>query len=96
MLEINKIHLGDSYELIKQIPDKSVDCIYTDVPYLIEKGGKGSSPLSKRILKTNYEDLKDIRDGFDHDILDQFVRVSKKINIFIWCRTIIGYDELLQ
>lgn len=30
MLELNKIHLGDCYKLIKEIPDKSVDCILTD------------------------------------------------------------------
>ena len=36
MLEINKIHLGDSYELIKQIPDKSIDLVIIDPPYLID------------------------------------------------------------
>lgn len=51
MLEINKIHLGDSYELIKEIPDKSVDCVYTDIPYLYETGGAGKSELSKRCVK---------------------------------------------
>ena len=48
-METNKIYLGDSYELIKQLPDKSVDLIYTDIPYLIEHGGKGKSQLSERI-----------------------------------------------
>lgn len=33
MLELNTIHLGDSYKLIKNIPDKSIDLIYTDIPY---------------------------------------------------------------
>lgn len=37
----NKIILGDSYELIKKIPDKSVDLIYTDIPYLFDSGGGG-------------------------------------------------------
>lgn len=31
-MELNKIYLGDAYELIKQIPDKRVDCVYMDVP----------------------------------------------------------------
>ena len=35
MLELNKIHLGDSYELIKEIPDNSVDLVIIDPPYLI-------------------------------------------------------------
>ena len=29
-MELNKIYLGDAYELIKQMPDKSVDLIVTD------------------------------------------------------------------
>lgn len=33
MLEINKIHLGDCLDLMKEIPDKSVDCIICDLPY---------------------------------------------------------------
>lgn len=33
--ETNNIYNVDSYEAIKEIPDKSVDCIYTDIPYLI-------------------------------------------------------------
>lgn len=34
-MEINKIYLGDAYELIKQVPDKTVDLIITDPPYEI-------------------------------------------------------------
>lgn len=36
---INNIILGDCYELIKKIPDNSIDCVYIDVPYLFDKGG---------------------------------------------------------
>ena len=32
-MEIDKIIFGNSYELIKQAPDKSVDLIVTDPPY---------------------------------------------------------------
>lgn len=39
--ETNNIYLGDSYELIKGIPDKSVDVIVTDPPYEIVGGGSG-------------------------------------------------------
>lgn len=79
------IYIGDSYKLIKEIPDKSIDCIYTDIPYLITHGGKGTSKLSLRIAKVHDEYLKEIKDGIDYSILDEFVRISKKINIFIWC-----------
>ena len=40
--ELDSIVCGDAYKLIKQIPDKSIDLIFTDPPYLItntEAGG---------------------------------------------------------
>lgn len=36
MLEINKVHCWDCLELMKQIPDKSVDLVLTDPPYGME------------------------------------------------------------
>ena len=33
MLERDKIYLGDCLELMKDIPDKSIDCIICDLPY---------------------------------------------------------------
>ena len=51
----NNIYLGDSYKLIKEMPDKSVDLIYTDIPYLIETHGKGGSPLGQRLDKRDDE-----------------------------------------
>lgn len=45
---INTIQLGSCYELIKDIPDKSIDLVYIDIPYLYEMGGAGQSELSKR------------------------------------------------
>ena len=84
-MQDNQIYLGDSLELIKQIKDNSIDLIYTDVPYLYNSGGGGSSELSKRIQKVNKELVEsDIVSGFDYKILDEFVRVMKKVNIIIW------------
>jgi DNA modification methylase len=83
-MELNKIYLGDAYKLIKEIPNKSVDCIYTDVPYLYQKGGASSTLLGQRMVKMRNQ-LADISDGFNYSILDEFVRVMKRINIFIWC-----------
>lgn len=88
MLELNKIHLGDCYELIKQIPDKSVDCVYTDVPYLSDvSGGKTSeNEFGDRFAKKR-EALKDnnICNGFNYILLNECIRVMKRINMFIWC-----------
>lgn len=44
----NNIYLGDCYQLIKNIPDKSVDLVYTDIPYDIEGNGGGGAFGSKK------------------------------------------------
>jgi DNA modification methylase len=85
MLELNKIHLGDSYELIKQIPDKSVDLIYTDIPYQMQSGGKGGGAFGDRVHRLIRGDMKNIIEGIDYKIFDEFKRIMKKINVFIWC-----------
>lgn len=83
---MNTIVLGDSYELIKKIPDNSIDCIYTDIPYLYIQGGVGNSELGKRMEKKKLELKKyNLEDGIDYKILNEFVRVMKHINCFIWC-----------
>lgn len=120
---LNKITLGDSYELIKELPDKSIDCVYTDIPYLYNQGGSGSSELGERTAKKRLElmgcadrylkdkhttkgealriaknkkkqnlDIISIEDGIDYSILDEFVRVMKKINCFIWCSKLQIFD----
>lgn len=40
-MEIDKIYLGDCLELMKEIPDKSIDCIICDLPYeVLHKNNK--------------------------------------------------------
>lgn len=38
--ELDRVHLGDCIELMKQLPDKCVDCVVTDPPYGIGIKGK--------------------------------------------------------
>ena len=35
-MELNKILLGDSLELLKQIEDNSIDLVVTDPPYIVD------------------------------------------------------------
>ena len=96
---INTIQLGNCYELIKNIPDKSIDCIYVDIPYLIGKGGnivnEKTSVLKKRIVKNDKELLNaNIHNGIDYSVFDEFIRVLKNINCFIWCSKEQIYDIL--
>lgn len=37
--EVDKIYNEDCYKAIKDIPDKSIDCVYVDIPYLFQGGG---------------------------------------------------------
>jgi len=89
----NNIYLGDASELIKSIPNDFIDCIYTDVPYLYENGGSGSSPVALRI-RANADRLAEagIDKGFSYDIFNEFARVMKKINLFIWCSKLQVFD----
>lgn len=88
-IEINKykpnnIYNVDCYEAIKEIPDKSIDLVYIDIPYLIEHGGGGHSKLAQRINKINKIDLDSISKGIDYSIFDELVRVMKYIYIYIY------------
>ena len=93
-MEINKIYLGDAYELIKNIPDNSIDLIYTDIPYLNTQ--KKSGGFSDRLFN---EQIAKLGDGINYEILNEFKRVLKVINIYIWCskdqiKPIINYFNL--
>ncbi len=86
-MEYDYIECGDCLELMKNIPDKSIDLIVTDPPYLIEntKAG-GKSKLAKSIQNMNDEiENNNLTRGFDIIVLDEFVRVMKNINLYVWC-----------
>ena len=85
-MEINKIILGDSYKLIKKIPDKSIDLIITDPPYQIDTLRGGGIFKEKAAIKNIMDDLEgnELNIGIDLSILDDFIRVMKKPNIYIW------------
>ena len=85
---VNKIYNEDCLIGIKNIPDNSIDLIIIDPPYdICTKGGKkGNSKLGKEIKNLEQELIKNnLVDAFDYAILDELVRVMKKINIYIWC-----------
>lgn len=90
---MGEIILGDAYELIKTVPDKSIDLIVTDPPYAIEglhncKGFMNDREYIKQMRESN------LGDSIDLSILNEFVRVLKKINVYIWCNKEQIYDYL--
>lgn len=70
---------------MKDIPDKSVDCIITDPPYELELHGGGKNGFKDRqLIKDKHIDF--ISKGFDYEtIFNEFIRVSKNVNLLIFC-----------
>jgi len=78
---------GDSLEVLKTLEDNSIDLIVTDPPYQIDntKAG-GNSSLAKSFQNMNNEiENLNITKGFNLKILDELVRVNKKINMYFFC-----------
>lgn len=81
------VYLGDCYELIKKIPDKSIDLIITDPPYEFGTGGVGTGIFKYReSLNDTYQEIRQnhLGKGIDNSILDEWCRVMKYIYIYIY------------
>lgn len=76
------LHLGDCMEILKIIPDKSIDLVVTDPPYQIETSGGG---LYTQADKQYVKELNFMKDGFSEEVLDELCRVMKKINVYFFC-----------
>lgn len=80
---IDTIQLGDCYELIKKIPDKSIDLIIIDPPYKFSTlGGQGITSLRKMFDEIEEQKLNV---GIDEKLFEELKRVMKEFNIYIWC-----------
>ena len=76
-MDLNVIYNEDCYEGIKKIPDKSIDLVYIDIPYLIEPNGHEhkKTALAQRIQKTNSE-----LEGVDKSTLDKLQYLKEQMN----------------
>jgi site-specific DNA-methyltransferase (adenine-specific) len=90
VLELNKIHLGDSYELLHEIEEKTVDLIIMDPPYAVGMTSNGA--------KGNLSDMNLVKPFYD----GVFRRLSKLLKsdggIYVNCdwRTYPLYYEVMQ
>lgn len=92
MSEIKLLN-GDCYKLIKDIPDKSIDLVYIDIPYDISYSGGGC--MHDKINQALYDVMQDngtLTNGIDYSILDDLTRIMKHIYIYIWCSKSQVYD----
>lgn len=83
-----KLLQGDSLELIKKIPDKSIDLIVTDPPYDISATNGGGTINKVKKLNKSLNDLveADITNGYDIEKYgEEFMRIMREPNIYLWC-----------
>lgn len=96
----DKIFLQDCLEGLKYLPNKCVDLVVTDPPYVLDTQGAGFFGKKSDEYSLKYKgkkaytyggeryvmkEINGIKDGFDDSILDELCRVMKKINIYIFC-----------
>jgi site-specific DNA-methyltransferase (adenine-specific) len=93
MLEVNRIYNADCLELMKQLPDKCVDLVLTDVPYNIGMdGGKGWDKIDnyEEWIKNIFSILKRISKRqiifFDYSYTKLFEELEIPKERFIWHR----------
>lgn len=87
------LRLGDCLEIMKDIPDKSIDLVVIDPPYdfmskhySFGKTYAGAGAFGT-LSRTYHKELDDsnIITGINEDVLKELIRVQKKVNIYIWC-----------
>ena len=80
------LRLGDARELIKQLPDKSVDLIFTDPPYNLSPYSSGNIKMSWRKEFNNDLAEWDKENFIPLEWADEFRRILKPNgNIFAFC-----------
>ena len=91
-----KLFQGDCLELMKNIPNNSVDLLLTDPPYVLNT--KGGGTVNKKMkLSESLADVEKAKiiNGYDIELFGQeFLRVMKGINAYFWCNKAQIYDYL--
>lgn len=76
------IHEGRFQDHIGKLPDKSVDLVIMDPPYLIDTQGGGAFAGKNRTFDREF---KEFSDGITNEDLDLIMSKMKAVNIYIWC-----------
>jgi len=92
MLELNKIYLWDCLDLMKQIPDKSIDLVLTDPPYWIGMSKWTYLTNDKKGITANRKFESADRDDNipDKEYFSEIIRISKN-QIIRWWNYFIEY-----
>lgn len=79
---------GDCLEILKTIPDNSIDLIVTDPPYEINATGRGGSINDIKKMNISLKEINDVKidKGYKFEEINrELIRIMKNINIYIWC-----------
>lgn len=85
------LHNADCMELMKSMPDKSVDFILSDIPYELDWfGGIGNNKdfSTRKLFKDKREKnaIYFISNGIDYDaVFSEFIRLLKVVNLCVFC-----------
>ena len=82
-MELNKIYLGDAYELIKQVESKSVDICYLDPPYSYDKKFGNRLLEQGKITEKTKNHIAQMSGGITRTFLTELVRVMRYIYIYM-------------
>lgn len=97
MLKENNIYLGDCLELMKEIPDKSINCIVTDPPYKCISGGK---PHKKNqpsgILSKNDGKIFKYNNILASEYLPEFYRILADNSHLYLMTNMLNIEEFLK
>ena len=76
------INLGRFQDHIGNLPDRSVDLVIMDPPYLIDTQGGGAFAGKNRTFDREF---KDFSDGITNEDLDLIMSKMKAVNVYVWC-----------
>lgn len=79
---INKVIQGDCLEVMKGMPDGSVDLVVTDPPYRQSNSGGGLVEKRKGFKELTQSDLNDFEPSL---FLEQLIRIQPIVNAYIFC-----------
>lgn len=77
---------GDCLELMKDIPDKSIDLVVIDPPYELETQRGGGFFRENNKNRRKYQDeIENMMSGITEELLDIICNKMKKVNMYIFC-----------
>lgn len=79
---IGKITCADCMDILKQLPDKCIDLVLTDPPYIVATHGGTNSPLAKRSGKVR-DSIDFMANDFDfYGVSENLCRISNRVVMF--------------